>query len=482
MAELRQKASKNLIYKIGSEVVSRLSMSVFFLVLTNLLGPEKYGAYTSVNSFFPIFAVVTDLGINLIFARNVNQNPQLFSSYFSKLTKLKFLLSFIYVLICVLFSTMMEWTPSEVEIIWVLLIYIATFNLYESFLYFLVGTDDLKNEARLKLFNRIASSLLGIIVLLIWKSLYWSLFIQLFVNLTSIVITLLILKRKNASPKETNHQDKNGITLSEILKMGLPIAFLTLLTSIYYKIDVVMLKMFRGDLVEIGNYGTVLKVQEMVTIIPSMIMGALFPILNKLFSEKNEKFELVTVKTIKVILIYSIGMSIGGFFLSKEMIPFLFGDLYQSGGKYAQILFWSFTPLFFNMILLNISFVYGNQIFNLYATLISVGINVMINYFLIPSYGAVGAALATIIAELSLTTALLFMIKNQIKIKFSDLDLVRLILPFGVLIISLFMLDSLHFIVRGLISVLLFAAALLGFKGINQAEVDMIKEMFWKKK
>ena len=59
---------------------------------------------------------------------------------------------------------------------------------------------------------------------------------------------------------------------------GFPVALSTLAVGIYHRIDQVMLHKMVNDQV-LGNYVAAVRLTELINVLPTVVMGSLFPIL-----------------------------------------------------------------------------------------------------------------------------------------------------------------------------------------------------------
>jgi O-antigen/teichoic acid export membrane protein len=80
----------------------------------------------------------------------------------------------------------------------------------------------------------------------------------------------------------------------QILRESLPLALTVIFTVIYFKIDVVMLSLIRGDNSEIGWYSAAMRLMELVGVLPALIVSALFPIVSSLYKESIDSLRKVS--------------------------------------------------------------------------------------------------------------------------------------------------------------------------------------------
>lgn len=171
-------------------------------------------------------------------------------------------------------------------------------------------------------------------------------------------------------------------------------------SKIYTAIDTSMVGFLRDDY-EVGIYTVATKINKMVLAIVTAATGMLFPRLSYyLENEGFEKFKELAYKGFSVLFLLSVPCTIGLNLISQNITVLLSGEKYIAAIPVMKIM----NPI---IVITSLSTFIGSQIFlpmnkekwTLYSVLIGVVINVMVNFILIPGYGATGAAIGTIISE-----------------------------------------------------------------------------------
>ncbi|MGN0435180.1 MAG: flippase [Wujia sp.] len=180
----------------------------------------------------------------------------------------------------------------------------------------------------------------------------------------------------------------------------------TIATSVYTLLDKTLIGLITDNNSENGYY-------EQATKIINMAKSVTFTALNSVLgsrisylfaenriSEIKEKIE----NSIDYILFMGIGIGFGLIGIADRFVPFFFGDGYDK----VAILLCVFSPI---VVIIGISNCLGSQYYNpaglraLSAKFIIVGscVNLLLNILFIPRYGCLGAAVASVLAELTIT-------------------------------------------------------------------------------
>ena len=107
-------------------------------------------------------------------------------------------------------------------------------------------------------------------------------------------------------------------------------------------------------------------------------------------------------------------------------------------------------------------------------------INVILNLFLIPSFGYVGAAIATIAAESFLLIAYLYFISRSIfKVSFHKI-IVKPIIACGVMGGFIFQFREINIAILIMISIIIYFGLLYLLKGISDDDISLFKKLIKK--
>ena len=182
-----------------------------------------------------------------------------------------------------------------------------------------------------------------------------------------------------------------------LLRDSWPLVFSALSTMLYMRIDQVMLGSMIGSR-ELGNYSAAVQVSEVWYFIPMVITSSIFPALVKVETSSEELFDAHMQKLYRVMAFFAYTIALPVSFFSKEIVQALFSSSYTDAGPLLTVLVWTglFTALGSARNVLIIAKNWTKV--NLVSTLLGCLMNIALNYYLIPQYGAMGAVLATFIS------------------------------------------------------------------------------------
>ncbi|NTW15886.1 MAG: flippase [Syntrophaceae bacterium] len=185
---------------------------------------------------------------------------------------------------------------------------------------------------------------------------------------------------------------------ANLLRDSWPLIFSTIIYLIHLRIDQIMIgEMVGND--ELGMYAAAVRLAEGWWFIPIAICASVFPDIVKAGANSEELYydRLQKLYNLLVLIAYLIAITI--YFGSSSIIKLLFGAAYLKAGPVLAVLIWSgvFTSLGAARVIYLTSRNWGKL--ELISSLFGCILNVCLNIYLIPHYGAMGSAIATCISS-----------------------------------------------------------------------------------
>jgi O-antigen/teichoic acid export membrane protein len=206
---------------------------------------------------------------------------------------------------------------------------------------------------------------------------------------------LLIVYRKRGYAVKAWRFSRNMAV--SLLRDSWPLVFSAFLTMVYLRIDQVMLGTMVGSK-ELGNYSVAVQISEVWYFVPLVISSSFFPAFVKVESSSEELFYAHMQKLYNGMVLFSYTVALPVSFFSKELIRILFSSAYVDAGPLLSVLVWTgvFTSLGAARNVLIIAKNWTRV--NLVSIALGSAMNILLNIFLIPAYGAMGAVVATFVS------------------------------------------------------------------------------------
>ncbi|MEQ8383456.1 MAG: flippase [Coleofasciculus sp. A1-SPW-01] len=181
---------------------------------------------------------------------------------------------------------------------------------------------------------------------------------------------------------------------------------------IYASSDQVMLGSLLDDTTELGFYSAAVKVSEVFNFIPAIVYQSLLP----KFTELKKKDPNIYLQKFQiyfdVMSMLWILVAVPVCLLSPYLITILYGKSYAMSSAILSIYVWAQFGSNFGMARSAYLAVENKLHFSLYLSIIGAVTNVILNLFLIPNYGAIGATIATLITYFLVIVCLNFFFQD----------------------------------------------------------------------
>ena len=390
----------------------------------NTVGSADYGLYFSLLNLSFLFNMVLDMGLTNYNTRNIAQHPNLVARYIGSILGIRMLLGLIYASITIGAGFLLHYSDSQLYLLSFLVLnqFLAGLTLF--FRSNFAGLHQFKTDALLSVLDRLL--LIGICIVLLYTEHFkasfkieWFVYAQTFSYGIACGVAGIGLYLKTRFKKISIKR----IFSYALLKKSSPYALLVLLMMLYTRIDAVMLERLLPDgKIQSGIYAQGFRLLDAANIFGLLIAGLLLPIFSRLLKQKE---------TI-VPLLNSAGLLLIGASLTFSIITSLFAHpifelIYRNNvASSAQLFPWiifSFVPicgayLFGTLLTANGSLRLLNSM-----AITAIIVNTVLNFILIPSYKAEGAAIATLITQVfaGLFQALLVMKVFKLRIHFKSI-------------------------------------------------------------
>ncbi len=230
---------------------------------------------------------------------------------------------------------------------------------------------------------------------------------------------------------------------SKLIKFGIPLIIGGIGGMIILYVDTLILTYF-VPLSEVGIYNVVVPTAMMLNFIAVSISQIIFPMISELKTRNLDKHLTTGVSLLqRYSFIIIIPLALIMFSFPKLIIRIMFGEMYISGAKTLQILVISMIFLVLAGINGNILNGLGKQKTGMKIMLLGGTINLITNFYFIPKYGIIGAAITSLISYFIIMVLTVGMVSYYIKLKFPWLDWVKTIFAGGIFILIIYKLKQL---------------------------------------
>jgi O-antigen/teichoic acid export membrane protein len=393
-------ASKNILWLSVSRVAALLLLFVAYAQLFRYLGPHASGQYQFVLSFVTIFGIIVDFGIQQYVIKKISEQPEKAKQYFHNFLAVEAVLVVLIYAAIVMVGWLGHYETLVFRAILVAGLGTALNGLTYPFLAVMSSFYDLKKVAFINFMNSVIN--VGIIFIAIYSGL-GIVFLasnQVIFALLGLVLYYQFIKAHIPQP------DIGGAIVSldsklvrSIFKAALPFALLVGFSTVYNRIDVVLITHFLGY-TETGFYTAAYKFFDLLGFFPAVVSHSLYPVFASLMARGAiPEIRLTLERYLRFLMAVAIPMAVGGMLLAKEIILVLAGPEYLAAAPTLAILVWA-PAILFVYIVVNSIVISQLTKFAVIITSANVAVNIIGNLILLPRFGIQGAAIMTIVSEL----------------------------------------------------------------------------------
>ncbi len=233
-------------------------------------------------------------------------------------------------------------------------------------------------------------------------------------------------------------------------------------TTIYTNLDVVMLG-FMKTKVDVGYYNAAVKIKIILVSIVTSLGAVILPRASY-YVEHNrmDEFRAITRKAMNFVCLVSIPMVVFFIIFAKNGIHFLSGAAYDGSILPMQIIMPTVLLIgLTNIMGIQILIPTGREKIVLYSEIVGAIVDVVINILLIPLLASTGAAIGTLVAELSVFIVQYVALREEIRGTFKGIHFFRIIIGVVLGCLVTFWLVNLEindFLVLAIAAILFFGA------------------------
>ena len=407
--EAFQKYFKNTGWLMLGKILS-LIVGIF---IAKFLGPHDFGDLSFAIAFTAIIAAVGTLGLDSFIIREILHQPakrdEVMGTAFWMRIGVSIFLVPASVLIYLFFRSLADQQGAELTLVITFCasaLFFKAFNIIDSYFQSQVRSKFVVQVQNICL---IISSLIKISFVLLKLPLVYFAFALVLDGLMLAIGLVIIYHRENLQIKAWVF---NTSRAKSLLNQSWPLILSAVMVTLYMQIDILMLKYFAGS-TETGIYSAAARISEAWYFIPVAIVTSVFPAIihaRKTDIARYQKrlqnlYDLLVAISLPVALIVSLG--------ADTFIRLVYGEQFDGAGVMLSIHIWSGIFVFLGSASGQYLLAEGFTMISFYRTAIGAIANILLNLWLIPMYGGLGASAATLIAYFIATFSILLYSKTR---------------------------------------------------------------------
>ena len=414
--------------QVAGKALTSLLAIVSIKLITLLLGVSGYGEYTAVYEFLGFFAIAADLGIFTIAVREMATDEKKIEEILGNILGLRIVLSLLVMSIAVVVAFLIPQYDDSFIPMGVAIVSITTvLNLISS-----IMSTVLQVHLRMEFFT-IATVVSKIIAV---SGISWVIFVLepsdpkiafasvLIAGAVGNVFLLGITSyfvRKFVSIKP----QFNIAFWKHLLRISLPYGVALILSTIYFKLDVLLLSVMRSS-EEVGLYGVAMRVLENLAVITFFFMNAVLPVMARAWKTNKKKVQSIVQHSFDFLMAIGFPVLVGLGLFAAPIVEIISSPEFVSGNTYEYGADIAMSLLMFALVFSFLSSLFGftlvaleRQKNLLIINAAGVTFNLVSNLFVIPLCGFRGAAVTSILSEILIAFFLYLSVKKILSLRLS---------------------------------------------------------------
>jgi O-antigen/teichoic acid export membrane protein len=249
------------------------------------------------------------------------------------------------------------------------------------------------------------------------------------------------------------------------------------LWRVYDYIDTVMISLL-GGFQQAGWYTAGKKILEGLWLVPNILTEALYPEINARVHVSKDLAASLFRRGMKYLAVAAVAAAGATVLLSGPLVEIIYGSRFAKTVDVLRVLGLAVVPSYLRYMFGNTLIAVNLQNWETVMAGVRGVVNVTANYLLIPSYGAVGAAIAFLVTDLITVVFYLWILHGANLVdRGLLLQLGKPIADALVLVPIYGLMSRLHPLVQSMALLPLYAVVLFLFRTFDKQEIDVFRKM-----
>lgn len=382
----------------------------------NVLGADQYGLFFALLNTAYLLQIINDFGLQIFHVREVAIDRGQLSELLPGLSLIKLFFAFVYLILL----TALGYLLGYQGFLWVLAL-IGVNLILTSFVLFLrsgiSGLGYYRIDSALSVVDKLLMILLIGGMLLFLPASEFSIYHFVLGQTVAFLLTVFIawmLIRYYGTFTFTRLPLRH---LRKLAGQALPYALVIFLMTLYTRSDGVMLKALLpdGDF-EAGVYAAGYRILDAVNIVALLFAVMLLPMFSKTLKSENELSALLN-EGVRYMTVFAVPVCAFALIFHNQIVFLLYTEATPYWGLVFALLMATVISTAIMYIFSTLLTAAGRLKSMNYIYAGTVGLNIVLNFLLIPGYKAAGAAIATVITQFVAATAITLLCFRLIRIR-----------------------------------------------------------------
>jgi O-antigen/teichoic acid export membrane protein len=475
-----QKTAKNMGVLFTSQIFSYLIGFLYLMYTARYLGVEGFGILSFAIALTGIFAILADLGLNMVMVREISRDKSLAMQYLGNVIIIKIILAVFTFAALILTVNILNYPALTREVVYLITFFVVFGSITGIFYSIFQANERMEFQSVGQILDSVLMFSGALLIIYLGYDVVGFAMVYLVVSSIIMVYSMLICFWKFTLPKIAI----DWLFWKYIIKEALPFAATSMFVVIYYYIDTVLLSVMVPNANQVvGWYSAAYKIVMFLSFIPGVYFLSIFPAMSNFFKNSTDSLKFAFERSIKYMAMLGIPIAVGITLLADKIILLVYGEAYIPAVIALQILVWSVVLIFIDSAFSYLFSSINRQITVAKIMGIVALVNVGLNIIIIPYYSYVGASLVTLSSDLiTLVLMVMSVSKTHYKVPISSVkNVVKVFFSSMVMAFCIILLGNLNLFIIILVATGVFIACFLLVKGMDDDDISIIKTLLSKK-
>ena len=413
-----RRVAKNSFTAIMLNLMTKALEMAFAMLMARVLGPEGVGRYYFAVVIYAWFDVFTSFGLQTLLTREVARDRTQANRYLLNTALLRIGLGIAGIPVLAGFVAVFQAVSASKltsdTLITIALLYLGLLpqSLSTGLTGLFYAYEKAEYPAAITVVTILIKIAIGVPVLVLTQSIISIAAVSIVVYTITLGILAVLATRMFIRPR----WESDRALQRSMLRESFPLMINNLLSALFFKVDVTLLKPLKGD-TPVGWYNQAYKWVDALNVIPSYFTLALFPVLSRQAAKDRDATRRSYHLALKLLVMLALPTAVFTTFFARELTTLItLGDpRFQPDSTIAlQLMIWSIPFGWVNSVTNYVLIALGQQRKLTNAFLIGLGFNVVANLIFIPLYSYKAAAVITILSELIEGSAFYWYIRKSL--------------------------------------------------------------------
>jgi O-antigen/teichoic acid export membrane protein len=468
--------AKNTVFVTFGSLALKLLNFLFGVFVVRQLGDDRFGQYSIVLAFVGLFQIFAELGVSQYVSREIARDKSKTETYVWNLMIIRVLLAFVGIAGITYGAYAAGYAPGLV-----LGVFIYTLG-------FLLSAVDMPLNAVLWANERMdyltIVNVVAQIVFIIFGGLFlfsglgfiWLIVASLISIMPRIIISIWAINKNNLL---RSHIKIDFHLWPILIKAGLPFGLISLALTIDASVDTIILSRFVSDN-EVGWYNVAYGLTRSLLFFFSGFSIAMVPSLSRTFIQDRAIVEKWYYRSIKLIIISSLPLAVGGMLVAVPLIRFIYTDQFAPSALALRILIWDVPFLMYSHFCGNMTTIVAEERSAARVYMISAIANIVLNLIAIPRFGFLGASAVTVATDVVISFQFYFLLKGKLNLPDIKWLIFKVVIAAGIMGVGVWLASGYHLFVQIALGGVIYSLLVFAFRLLDTDEKAMVKRFMMK--